>query len=64
MSSISTPRINTKKGTIAYSPRNLFLPRHTEILVDSSGYCIGYLALDLSRSNNKPISVICARVLL
>jgi hypothetical protein len=57
-------RIDTERGTIAYSPRNLFLPRHTEILVDFSGAWIGYLVPDVSRSNNEPISVICAGVLL
>lgn len=64
MSSILTFRIDTEKGTIIYSSRNLFLPCYTEILVDSSGYYISYLTPDLSRSNNKLISVICARVLL
>lgn len=63
-SGIATPRIDPESGTIAFSPRNLFLPRHTEILVDSSGHCIGYLAPDVSRSNNEPISVICAGILL
>lgn len=63
-SGISIPRIDTERGTIVYSPRNLFLPRHTEILVDSSGHCIGYLVPDVSRSNSQPISVMCAGVLL
>ncbi|CZR67952.1 uncharacterized protein PAC_17851 [Phialocephala subalpina] len=63
-SGISISRIDTERGTIAYNPRNLFLPRHTEILVDSSGHCIGYLVPDVSRPNNEPISVICAGVLL
>ena len=58
------PKIDTESRTIAYSPRNLFLPRHTEILMDSSGHWIGYLVPDMSRSNNEPISVICAGILL
>ena len=63
-SGISIPRIDTERGTIVYNPRNLFLPRHTEILVDPTGCCIGYLVPDVSRSNNESISVICAGVLL
>jgi hypothetical protein len=64
VSGTSIPRIDTERGTIAYSTRNLFLPRHTEILVDSTGHCIGYLVPDVSRSDNESISVICAGVLL
>ncbi len=63
-SGISTPRIDSQRGTVVYIPRNLFLPGHTEILVDSSGHYIGYLVPDVSRPNNEPISVICAGVLL
>ncbi|KAH7308318.1 hypothetical protein BKA65DRAFT_559800 [Rhexocercosporidium sp. MPI-PUGE-AT-0058] len=62
-SGISIPRIDIERGTIAHSPRNLFLPRHTELLKDSCGCCIGYLIPDVSRSNNEPISVICVGVL-
>jgi hypothetical protein len=46
VSGTSIPRIDTERGTIAYSTRNLFLPRHTEIVVDSTGHCKGYLVPD------------------
>jgi hypothetical protein len=64
MSGISIPRIDTERGTITHSPGRVFVPRHTELLKNSSGYCIGYLIPDVSRSNNEPISVICVGILL
>jgi hypothetical protein len=64
MCGTSIPRIDTEIGNVMYSPRKLVLPRHTEVLVDSTGLIMGYLVPDMNRSSNKPILVVCSGICL
>jgi hypothetical protein len=63
-SGVSIHIIDTETGSIALGPRHLYLPRHTELLSDSSGHFIGYLVPDVSRSSNEAMSIVCVGVQL
>lgn len=62
---IGPPQIDARTGESIHLPRQLYLPRHTELLMESHGcHIIGYFIPDEERSNDERIPVICAGVLL